>query len=568
MAGAGSNLHFVRKILRSAAAGLVSGTVLLGSAWAVVGVTDPTASSGRSAGARDGASAGGTAAATAGLPELPTTASSGVRQPAGQFLAGGSKVTIDPDPAKWLKNEGDVCGEDTGTYAQKTTRKSADGKECLATFDHRWSTKVADDDSLFARAIAIGNGEKTVVFTTIDAVGWFAAYPADVCGDCGADAIAAKIAELTKDTANPVAADSLLLASSHTHAAPDTLSQTPAWYYQQVRDAIVKASVDAVAQMVPVILETGAAPAKAYNVDRRIATRAVPDYELGWLRAYRPAAANEAERTVATMVNFAVHPTIKVDNAELHSGFVGPLTRKLEAALGGTSLWYPGGLGDQTVDRGFGVYGIGEGLANVVLGDLTRGHRLTDNTIDVVRKKVLIPGENTFMLAGSGAGLFIRPIAPPYSEPGGPVTVNKGGIPRPTCVTVAEVNVVSSITGVRIGRRGIDGAAGRGDPGNSLTIISAPGEIFSSIAVTTKDYLSKTSNVFILGMTNDTLGYLIPRQQYDETAAQGLGLANNATDLGDYEEALSLGRCAGDTVQNAMLEVGAELGVMGSGEGR
>lgn len=539
---------------------------MLGTAWAVVGVKNPPVAPPGSEAAGQGAGADGTPAnAVGGV--LPSSVPPGVKLPLGQFLAGGAKVSIDPDPAKWLKNENGVCGQDTATYLQAQTRRSADGKECLATFDHRWASKVSNGDNLYARSIAIGNGEKTVVFTTIDAVGWFAAYPAEVCGDCGADAIAATVAALTKDGANPVAADSLLLASSHTHAAPDTLSQTPDWYYAQVRDAIVKASVDAVAQMVPVILETGAAPAKAYNVDRRIATRAVPDYELGWLRAYRPAAANEAERTVATMVNFAVHPTIRVSNDELHSGFVGPLTRELEAELGGTALWYPGGLGDQTVDRNFGVDGIGHGLANVLLEDLPRGYRINDNTIQVVRQSVAIPAENTFMLAGSGAGLFIRPVTPPYGGPGGPATASKRGIPRPSCTTVAELSVNSSITGVRIGRAGIGGDEGRGDPGDSLTIITAPGEIFSSIAVTTKDYLSKTRNVMVFGLTNDTLGYLIPRQQYDEAGAQGLGLANNATDLGDYEEALSLGRCAGDTVQNAMLVVGETLGVMGSGEG-
>jgi hypothetical protein len=559
-------LQIVRKILRSVAVGVVCGVVMLGTGWAVVGVKTPTPPIDKADSSGSSASSSDVAGALAGVLSGPVEP--GVKLPAGWFLAGGAKVSIDPDPAKWLKNDGGVCGEDTGTYLQAQTRESADGKECLATFDHRWATRVAIDDHLYARSIAIGNGEKTVVFTTIDAVGWFAAYPADVCGDCGADAIAATIAEQTKNTANPVAADGLLLASSHTHAAPDTLSQTPDWYYAQVRDAIVKASVDAAAQMVPVILETGAAPAKAYNVDRRIVTRAVPDYELGWLRAYRPAAANEAERTVATMVNFAVHPTIKVDNAELHSGFVGPLTRMLEAELGGTSLWYPGGLGDQTVDRGFGVDGIGEGLAKVVLDDLGRGYRIIDNTIAVVRKAITIPGENTFMLAGSGAGLFIRPVTPPYGGPGGPATASKRGARRPTCATVAELTVSSSITGVRIGREGnMHPSEGRGDPGDSLTIISAPGEIFSSIAVTTKDMLSKTRNVMIFGMTNDTLGYLIPYEQYDESAGQGLGLANNATDLGNYEEALSLGRCAGDTVQNAMVEVGEALKVMGSGEG-
>jgi hypothetical protein len=363
-------------------------------------------------------------------------------------------------------------------------------------------------------------------------------------------------------------ADGILITATHTHAAPDTLSQTPVWYYQQVRDAVKKAIVDAADNMVPSLIETGAAPAKAYNVDRRIVTRAVPDYELGWVRAYRPANANEAERTVATVVNFAAHPTVRVANAELHGGFVGDLTRDLEDKLGGTAAWFPGGLGDQTVDRGFGTEGLGQGLANVVLEDLGRGYRLKDNTIAVVHKPVAIPAENDFLLAGSGAGLFIRDLLPPYSGPGGPVATNKGGIPRPSCATVAELMVNSSVTGIRIGRPGIPGSAGRGDPGESVTIITAPGEVFSSIALITKDYLSKSRNVLVFAQTNDTVGYLIPKEQYDETGAQGLGLANNADDMGNYEEALSLGRCAGDTVQNTMLEAGADLGVMGSGEGR
>ena len=543
---------------------------MLGTAWAVVGVKAPTSPVDKAGlGSAQSADTNGADAAGNALGGVLTQAvEPGVKLPAGQFLAGATKVSIAPDPAKWLPNipEG-TCGDDMETYVQDQTRRSADGRECLATFDHRWATTV-DPDGLFVRAFAIGNGEKTVVFAVLDAVGWFAGYPADVCPSCGADALAAAIAEATKGTRNPVGSDGLLLASSHTHAAPDTLSQTPVWYYEQVRDAVIKAATEAAAAMVPVVLETGAAPAKAYNVDRRIFTRAVPDYELGWLRAYQPASANQAQRTIGTLVNFAVHPTVRVSNAELHGGFVGALTRHVETELGGTAVWFPGGLGDQTVDRGFGTEGIGEGLANIVLGDLGRGHRLFDNTIHVVRKPVAIPGENTFMLAGRGAGLFIRDLAHPYSGPGGPVSTTKGGIRRPSCTTVAELMVNSSITGVRIGRPGIEGEAGRGDPGDSLTIITAPGEIFASIAVTTKDMLSKTSNVMIFGMTNDTVGYLIPYEQYDESAGQGAGFANNASDLGNYEEALSLGRCAGDTVQNVMLDAGAELGVMGSGEGR
>jgi hypothetical protein len=556
----------VRKILRSAVVGAVCGTVVLGTAWAVVGVTPPSLTNPPSGPSTATNRSGAANAADATEADLPTsTPADGIRLPRGQFLAGAAKISIAPDPAKWLPNiPAGTCGEDTATYAPSVATKEVDGKTCLATFDHRWATTI-DPDGLFVRAVAIGNGEKTVIFASIDAVGWFAAYPADVCADRGSDAIRAAVAERTKDSAHPVAADGVLITATHTHAAPDTLTQTPTWYYQQVRDAITKALVDAAGALEPVVLETGGTPAKAYNVDRRIFTRAVPDAELGWVRAFRPAEGDAAERTVATIANFAAHPTVRVSNAELHGGFVGALTRHIESKVGGTAVWFPGALGDQTVDRGFGTEGLGQGLADVLADDLGRGYRLQDNTIALVHKPVGIPAENTFMMAARGTGLFVRDLLPPYSGPGGPATASKRGIPRPSCTTVAELTVNSSVTGIRIGRPGLPQ---RGDPGESLTIITAPGEVFSSIGLITKDYLSKTRNVLVFAQTNDVVGYLIPKEQYDESAAQGLGLANNADDMGNYEEALSLGRCAGDTVQNTMLEAGEELGVMGSGEGR
>jgi hypothetical protein len=572
-----------RRLFRSAIVGATCGVVALGSAWAVTGLGTPTPpapgaavrSTTGAVGSAGASRVGGAAGAAGGL-ALPAAApAAGQRLPAGQFLAGGAKVSIAPNPDRWQPNiPAGTCGEDPETYAPRqgrdALRPSTNGKDCLATFDYRWATTV-DPLGIWARANAFSNGAQTAVFVTIDGVGWFAAYPADICATCGRDAIAAKVAELTKDDARPVPADNLILGSTHTHAAPNTLAGTPTWYYEQVRDAVTKAAVDAVRSMEPVVLETGATPAKAYNVDRRIVTRAVPDYELGWLRGFQPAVYDKKgklvspERTLATLVNFAAHPTVRVSNAELHSGFVGPLANTLEAKLGGTAVWFPGALGDQKVDRSPGTDGLGNGLAALLLDNLSRGYRIQDNTIAVVRTPVAIPGENTFMMAGRGAGLFVRDLLPPYGGAGGPVVTNKRGAPRPSCQTVAELTVNSSVTGIRIGRSGTGAFA---DPGDGVTIITAPGEPFSSIGLITKDYLSKTRNVLILGLTNDTVGYLIPREQYDETAAQGLGLVHNATDTGNYEEALSLGRCAGDVVQNAMLEAGAALGVMGNGEGR
>lgn len=565
----------IHVVARSAVTGVVAGAVALGTAWAGAGLTsppppapspervdeavvdtvaerDPSATADRALQDADV-----DAALAADEPVLPPSHRLG----GGLYWAGGASASIAPDDSTWIRHgsEGD-CGT-----PEAYTPLAKEG--CLLTFDRRWATQV-DEMDIKVRAIAIGNGEKTVVTAVLDTVGWFRAYPADVCGDCGAEAIAKTIADRTGGKVEP---QGVMLTSSHTHAAPDTLSTTPTWYYEQVRDTILATMLTAVSRMQPAVLETGSIPAKGYNVDRRIVTRAVPDYELGWLRAVSAGGDRNDGRTIATIVNFAVHPTVRTNNAELHGGFVGPLTETLEKQLGGTALWLPGGLGDQTVDRGWGTDGIGIGLAELVIEGLPTSYRLQSNDMAIDQAIVKIPGENTFMLAASGAGLFVRDNSAPYAEPGGPAMTQRGGARTPSCQTVAELFVNSPVGGFRFGRAGeADPEEKNGqhpDRGDSVVLMQAPGEIFSSIALTTKDYLAKSRNVLIAGMTNDTVGYLIPYEQYDERAAQGAGIANNSTDLANYEEALSLGRCAGDTVQNALLESGQRLGVMGSGEG-
>ena len=125
--------------------------------------------------------------------------------------------------------------------------------------------------------------------------------------------------------------------------------------------------------------------------------------------------------------------------------------------------------------------------------------------------------------------------------------------------------------GVRIGTPGIaQGQPGfvPGDRGDAVVMMQAPGEIFASISVTTKDYLSRARNVMVFGMSNDHIGYIIPAEQYDIRAANAAGIAAPSHNMTNYEESLSTGRCTGDQIQNALLEVGTELNVMGAGEGR
>ena len=571
----------MRALIRTVISGFLVGALGLGSAWAGATLTQPAAPAANpvdAAGVADEAvqkASGKRAAAAAPARERALTedgataaaATQGERLPGGWFRAGSAVETLVPPADKWTPAE--KC---RGTSPEQLyTPVTPEG--CLITFDMAWADGVDEQNPIQVRASAIGNGQDTVVFAVMDVVGYMAAYPAATsCPDCGIDAIAQS---LSKETGIP--ASSFVISSTHTHAAPTTIADGPNWYYEFVRDQVKEAIRAAVAQSAsnpPVRIETGAVPAKAFNTDRRLVDRAVPDYELAWLRAFVPATKKTAESTVLTMGNFAVHPTIRTSNKQLHSGLVGPFARRLNERLGGAAMFFPGALGDQRVDRGYGVNGHGIGMADLIVGDVQRGGTvLNSNDVAVARTTVQIPVENQFFAGALASGYAIRDILPPYG--GGPlaVEVRKSGANKPVCVAAGEVHVAGPVSAIRLGAKPPVGKQQIGEEyalpvaTDNVVLVQAPGEIFASIGLVVKDALSRSNNVLVSAMANDTLGYMIPANQYDLFASQGAGIANNATGTGNYEEALSLGRCTGEIVQKAMLRMGAELGVMGEGEG-
>ena len=576
----------MRTLFRTVVSAFLVGALGLGSAWAGASLTQPAppapeppdaAEAANTAAANDAIKAGGKQArvdapALKGAAEADgaTTAAAtaeGERLPGGWFRAGSAVETLVPPADKWTP-----AAECRGTSPEQLyTPITPEG--CLITFDMLWAEGVDEENPIQVRASAIGNGKDTVVFAVMDVVGYMASYPAATsCADCGIDHIATS---LSQELGMP--ASNFVISSTHTHAAPTTIADGPVWYYEFVRDqvkAAIRGAVADAASNPPVRLETGALAAKAFNTDRRLVDRAVPDYEMAWLRAFVPAAKKRPESTVLTMGNFAVHPTIRTSNKQLHSGLVGPFTRRLEEQLGGAGMFFPGGLGDQRVDRGYGVNGHGIGMADLIVGDVQRGGTvLNSNDVAVARTTVQIPVENQFFAGALASGYAIRDILPPYG--GGPlaVEVTKSGARKPVCVGAGEVHVAGPVSAIRLGEKPPAGKQQLGDEyalpvaTDNVVLVQAPGEIFATIGLVVKDALSRSNNVLVSAMANDTLGYMIPANQYDLFASQGLGLANNASNAGNYEEALSLGRCTGEIVQKAMLRMGAELGVMGEGEG-
>ena len=556
--------------------GILTGALVLGAAWATVAVLPPRGIVSPAPQAQDAARQ---------LQEASeiVIASDDERLPEGSFYVGAADESIAPisvaDGGNWIRHgkDGDCSGP-----SQAYTPFS--NPSCLRTFDSNWATGVdeAHDLGIYARALAISNGETTIAFAALDTVSWFYGYDPKFCPDdpaallpndtCGSRAIAE---DLSADLGIP--ASNFVIAATHTHASGDTAMGSPSWYFELVRDATKTAITKAVENMQLAELQTGAVPAKVFNTDRRIITRAVPDYEMTWLRAIAaPPSAGEPGpvppgKTISTLVNYSVHTTVTAGNKDLHSGFVGHLAQRLNESWGGNTVFIPGGLGDQTVNRGFGRDGHGYGLAELVLKSAEQtGYTLRSNGIITEQRIITVPADNLSLVAANKGGVFVRDTTIPGPHADGPsqsVQV-KADARTPSCSGSSPISAKTPVGGFVIG------TPGSGDPkidpdgyqGDALAIMQAPGEIFASISLVTKDYMSRTRNVMVMGMANDHLGYIIPSEQYDVRSANAAGIGQPSVRTFNYEESLSTGRCTGDQVQNALIEVGDALGLLGRGE--
>ncbi len=659
----------MRRVITAMVTGTFTGALILGVAWATSGLhpVNPENKANDVGGKQpttvDQVDQGALARAT--------TSAMGERLGGDEhgafFRVGTSEVSIAPVPypdGPWLAHVPNDDNPEDGTVDCTTFTEELEAQVytthtvkpgCINTFDGRWATGIDEvhDLGLSARAMAISNGQTTVAFASLDLVSWFYGYDPKLCphetlplptdetlpvsredahpqaqDTCGSRAITHALSEeLERDLGVVIPPENFVIAATHTHASPDTAKGAPDWYFQYVRDQVKEALTRAVQDMLenPLArIQIGSIAAKPFNIDRRLVTRAIPDYELTWLRAVtvpgsEPAISAAAQeppdkpgngngngnghgkpessptptpdpsptpepepQTIATLVNYSVHTTVTAGNAQMHSGFVGHLDQKLEELWGGNSVFIPGGLGDQTVVRSFGRDGHGYGLAALVVKSAEQtAYTLKSNKIETMQRVVAVPADNLSLVVANKAGAFVRDTTIPGPHAAGHTHSHqqKAGARTPSCVASSPISARVPVGGFVIGELGTGivrtGTSDEGTgtvfsyddyAGDAIAIMQAPGEIFSSISTITKDYLSRSRIVMVMGMANDHAGYIIPAQQYDLRAANAAGLAAPSHDATDYEESLSTGRCTGDQIQNHLIEIGKALGLLGVGE--
>ena len=191
---------------------------------------------------------------------------------------------------------------------------------------------TAKRGELSVRAIVIANGATRIAIVSVDSLG----FPS-VLGDRAR----AKIVDIPPEN--------VLIGATHTHSAPDTYAfpdgkgghSGDLQYMQTVCDRISEAVNEANQMLTPVQLRaaTGKAIGKiAYNYyapdlyDRRVSVLQFRKTDDG--------------QNLATLINYGLHPEVLgADRGILSPDLIGPLHDRVEATLGGVSIFMNGVLG-------------------------------------------------------------------------------------------------------------------------------------------------------------------------------------------------------------------------------
>jgi hypothetical protein len=434
----------------------------------------------------------------------------------------------------------------------------------LAGFGHnRIATGVHDD--LFARCLALGIAKQTLVICSADLIGLF--YD---------DVLAIRRAFQQQAPSGCF----LVVASTHTHAGPDTLGlygpsllQTgiDGKYLDWVDHRIATTAADALHAMQPARLELARDDhpllASLQAVDR---PPPVKDPFLFTMRLI----ARSTEHTIATLVNWSDHPEVLGrKNTQLTSDYPHWVRDSLEKQLGGTALFFSGSIGKVSplgeqlslLDPETGKIAqdgtwrkaelLGTEIGTLAERALKIAEHVDPDSLSIRSQTVFVPMHNELFRAAEAAGVFAG-RKPFYTNGKLDAAAEKRDLPN--------VGRVEYSTGRNI-QTEVDYIQLRAGGTSVAEIVTVPGEIYPELVnggVTRyagADYPDaplepglrtqlKTKYQFVFGLGNDEIGYLIPKAEWDEKAPW----INNAAEPW-YGEVNSVGPCAAGAVVRALV---------------
>jgi hypothetical protein len=233
---------------------------------------------------------------------------------------------------------------------------------------------------------------------------------------------------------------------------------------------------------------------------------------------------------VATIANYGAHPTLTArGNTIIGTDFVGPVRDSIEELVGGVALFVNGTLGDLSASvpavdpqepGQSSQQRLGGAIASAAVGALVNAEVIPPGMSMAVKSATFQPS-GTLLSALVGIPAAVSPLAGYYD------LSFAGATPK----------ITSTVTVVRLGT-----------DDTFISMVAFPGEPLSSYGrtgtdVSVRDRLGGEAQ-FLFATTNDSLGYIIPDDQWVP---------------GSYEEGVSLGRPTGPKVLSAIDDAIAGL---------
>jgi hypothetical protein len=361
---------------------------------------------------------------------------------------------------------------------------------------------------LTARAVVFRKGDVSIAFVALDLLG----FPS-VLGD----RVRAKVPGIP--------AANILIGSTHTHSAPDCYAFPDGSgghtgdlkYMQRVCDQTAEAVIDAIEKLEPasIRIATGEAKGKiAYNYY----APDLYDQRMSVIQAVSPKG-----KTIATLVNYAIHPEVLGNEVGILSpDLIGPLCEKLESQTGGMGIFMNGAQGGMITADNRNLDKPRDRLRGYWEDDRTWdeclriGHLMADEALRIVKDA---PAQNDptlfcdslrvrFPVESQGMWFIVvnSPLKYPHND---------------------DHSIYSRINLVNLG---------------NSQILSIPGEALPNIGFYLKRKMAGKNNL-LFGLTNDAFGYILTKVDFRSFPRY------------DYVSRTSLGEMTGEILIEKSLEL-------------
>lgn len=326
-------------------------------------------------------------------------------------------------------------------------------------------------DSLFVKVVVVGDGKKKLAIITYDCIGML--YP-------HLESIRKRMTAMGSN----VFIDNIIMSSTHTHAGPDVVglwgpdlmhSGVDKKYMQKVVDITIKQILNALRNMEPVTAVFGTA-AHNFTWVHNISEPDELDRSVTSIM-FR----NKKGKSVATMTNFACHPTfLDAVHTSISADYPAGFYQAMDQEYGGINLFLQGSIGGwvqpegerQTFER---AYYRGKELAATTIAMLTRPSKIKGNDLTFASSIIDLPVNNTGFIQLSKAGVIDRNI---------------------------DTTVKTEIAWFTIG---------------NAVFATHPGETVPAMSIATKELMHTDGPKFVLGLSMDALGYILKPYFFDQS---------------------------------------------------